>query len=74
MEPTLIVFGIKSLVRCFGTGKKAAEQLVRDRNAVFPELIKIDMSKKGRSNATYQREVVCPRCLPSKGKAVSAAK
>lgn len=46
MEPTLIVFGIKSLVRFLNAGKKAMEQAARDQDAVFPELIKLDISKK----------------------------
>lgn len=46
MEPTLIVFGIKALVRCCSVGQKALDQVARDQGAVFPELIKLDLTKK----------------------------
>lgn len=46
MEPALIVFGIKSLVRCCSVGQKALEQAARDQGAIFPDLIKLDLSKK----------------------------
>lgn len=46
MDSALVVFGIKSLVRCCSAGKRAMDQIARDQEAVFPELVNIDMSRK----------------------------
>jgi len=53
MEPSLILFGIKSIMRIKQAGQQALEQSARDQEAIFPDLIAIDITRLDIVNSVF---------------------
>ena len=45
MSPDLILFGIQSIIRLKQAGQQALQQTARDQKAIFPDLIKANVSR-----------------------------